>query len=95
LGFGGGTAPEAPRCALDLHSQHFFDRASRAEFFPEGLREFGMFVSFFGLHTILHGEEAEFEVIARRSGFTLQGRGSGGISGIEAIGLNLSGGWQG
>jgi hypothetical protein len=94
-GFGAGTALEAPYRAYDLDRQHFFDRSARAEFFPESLGEFGVFWSLFRLYAILDREEAELEVIARRSRFPVRGAGSRGGGGIEAIGLDLSGGCQG
>jgi hypothetical protein len=95
LGFGGSATVEAPSHARYLHSQHFFDRASGAEFFPESFGEPGMFVSFFRLDTILSGEEAELEVIARRSSLTFGGDGTGGGECIAAVSLHLGNGYQG
>jgi hypothetical protein len=95
LGFGGGTALKAPCRAHNLYRQHFFDWSARAEFFPESLGEFGVFRSLFRLYAILDGEEAELEVIVGRSRFPVRGDGSRGGGGVQAIGLDLSGGCQG
>jgi hypothetical protein len=53
-----------------------------------------MRAGFFRLYGILDGEETKLEAIPGRSRFPFRGGGSGGTSGIEPIGLDLSGGCQ-
>jgi len=89
FGFGDGAAVEAPGGAHDLDGQQFLDGADGAEVFPKSFGEVVVFADFFGPDTVLSGEEAELEVIARGTGLTFGGDRTGRSGGIEAIGFDL------
>src|SRR5262249_30675637 len=70
FGLGDGAAMETPGDADDFDSEHLLNRADRVEVFPKSFGEFAVFGGFFGPDTVLGGEEAELEVVARRAGLT-------------------------